>query len=118
MPGSNAFPHKERLTRRREYLRVFRQGAKRMDRAFVCYVAPGDGPGRKMGCVVSRKVGGAVVRNRIKRYIREVYRTHRSILEPEAHVVIVARNVSAGYDYRQCEASIQRLFQKGESRGE
>jgi len=99
-------------------LHAYQHGNKRVGRAFVCYVARRDGQGSKIGCVVSRKVGGAVVRNRIKRYIREAYRTHRSSLGPDAHVVIVARPASAALDYNQCEATIRQLFQEGVGRSE
>jgi len=114
VPGQYTLPRRERLTRRKEFLRVYREGEKRVGRGFVCYVARRDGQGSKIGCVVSRKIGGAVVRNRIKRYIREVYRTHRSSLEPDVHVVVVARPIARALDYRQCEASIRQLFRKGD----
>ncbi|MDQ1255709.1 MAG: ribonuclease protein component [Candidatus Hydrogenedentes bacterium] len=97
---------------------MYREGRKWVGREFVFYVARGDGQGRKIGYVVSRKVGGAVVRNRIKRYIREIYRTHRSDLAPDAHIVLVARPSSAALDYRQCEHSIRRLFRQGDDPGE
>ena len=110
MPGLYRFPKRERLTRRAEYLRMYREGDKEVGRAFVCYVARREGQGRKLGCVVSRKVGGAVVRNRVKRYIREVYRTHRPHLMDDVHVVLVARNAAARMDFYQCEEAIRRLL--------
>jgi ribonuclease P protein component len=67
-----------------------------------------------MGCAVSRKVGSAVVRNRIKRYVREVYRTHRGQLSNDVHLVIVARVASVGLDYQECAAAIHELFRKGD----
>lgn len=117
VPGQYTLPRRERLTRKQEFLRAYQEGTKRVGRAFVCYLVRGDGQGSKLGCVVSRKVGGAVVRNRVKRYIREVYRTHRSSLESGVQVVIVARPESATLDYRQCEESIRRLFRKGDELG-
>lgn len=117
VPGKYALPRPERFTRKREFLRAFEGGAKHLDRSFVCYLVRGDdGRGNKLGYVVSRKVGKAVVRNRVKRYIREIYRIGRSLLEPGIHVVIVARPASAKLDYRQCEESIRRLL-GGDERG-
>lgn len=84
-----------------------------MGEAFICYVVRRAGQGRKMGCAVSYKVGNAVVRNRVKRYLREVYRKHRAHLLDDVHLVIVARPAGAHLNYHQCEDALRRLFQKG-----
>lgn len=117
MPGQQRFPQRERLTRRSEYLHVYRQGEKYVGEAFIGYWVRQAGQGRKMGCAVSRKVGGAVVRNRVKRYIREVYRKHREQLPEDVHIVIVARPVSAGWVYAQWESAIRQFFRKGDLLG-
>lgn len=67
-----------------------------------------------MGCAVSRKVGGAVVRNRVKRYIREVYRKHRAQLPEDVHLVIVARPAGAGWSYARWEHAMRQFFLKGD----
>ena len=71
-----------------------------------------------MGLAVSRKVGRAVVRNRVKRRIREIYRTHRGQLGEDVHVVIVARQASAGLNYHQSEEALRQLFQRSIFRAE
>ena len=67
-----------------------------------------------MGLAVSRKVGSAVTRNRVKRYLREIYRAHRGELYEDVHLVIVAKPGCASLNYRQCEAALRQIFQKGE----
>jgi ribonuclease P protein component len=56
------------------------------------------GAGR-IGVTVSRKVGGAVLRNRVKRWIRECYRRNRSKLPSDLDVVVVARPGAAETDH-------------------
>ena len=114
VPGKEDFPRRERLTRRSEFLRAYQEGARWTSGPFVCYIVRQAGQGRKLGCAVSRKVGRAVVRNRIKRYIREVYRRHRSRLIDDIHLVVVARATSTDMNYDECAAAMQRIFQKGE----
>jgi len=113
VPGQNKFPRRERLTKQSEYLDVYRSGEKQVGRAFICYAVRRHGQGRKLGIAVSRKIGKAVVRNRLKRYVREVFRTHRSCLADDAHVVFVARPAAAALDYAACEDAIQALLRKG-----
>jgi ribonuclease P protein component len=113
VPGQNKFPRRERLTRKSEYLDVYRNGEKQVGRAFICYTVRRQGQGRKLGISVSRKVGNAVVRNRLKRYVREIYRTHRTLLAEDAHIVLVARPAAVAFDYAACEEAIRKLLRKG-----
>ena len=113
MKGHAKFPRQERLTKTREYQEVYRKGTRWVGRAFVCYVVQRQGQGRRFGMAVSRRVGGAVVRNRVKRYIRETYRTQREHLIDDFSMVVVARHAAASMSYGECEAAIGGLFRKG-----
>lgn len=114
MPGLQQFPRHERLTQKREFVAIYEHGKKWVGPNFVCYAVRRAGQSRKLGLSVSRKVGGAVVRNRVKRYIREVYRTHRAQLRDDVQLVIVARHSSSRLSYRECEESIRDLFRQGD----
>jgi ribonuclease P protein component len=113
VPDNQKFPPHERLTRRQDFLYVYEHGEKVVGPQFVLYWVRREGQGRKFGQAVSRKVGRAVVRNRVKRYVREIYRTHRAQLGDDLYLVLVARSRSAGLDYHASLAAVQQLFHRG-----
>ena len=77
-------------------------------RFFVAFVVPrGVGPLR-LGVVASRRVGGAVTRNRAKRLLREVFRRRRPHQEVSADVVLVARGAITKARYHDVETAYVR----------
>jgi ribonuclease P protein component len=94
----------ERLRQPREYRRVFQYGKKLVAPAFVLYVLPEAVPCSRLGMAVSKRVGKAVVRNRVKRHIREVFRRHKERLHVPCDVVVVARrqaSQASAVDFRR-----------------
>jgi ribonuclease P protein component len=85
------FPKTARLRKRPEFLRLSRNGRKVYSANFVVISKNNDLGETRLGVTVSGKVGNAVVRNRIKRLVREFFRRHRPELLPGLDVLVIAK---------------------------
>ena len=92
---SCGFPREERLCRRREFLAAYERGAKIPTAYFVLYILKNNLPHPRLGITVSRKIGPSVVRNRIKRQLREIFRKNKSAISPPCDVVVNAKRSAA-----------------------
>jgi ribonuclease P protein component len=72
--GGEGLPSGERLLRRADYLRCYRTGRRRQGALVVLYFSPNDLERCRLGITASRKVGNSVVRHRLKRRVKEIYR--------------------------------------------
>ncbi len=81
----------QRLRSPRLFREAYDGGRRAIGRWMVLWVRSGPDAARRLGVVSSRRVGGAVARNRARRRLREVFRQHRDRLTDEADVVLVAR---------------------------
>lgn len=70
----------------------------------------------RLGLTVSRKVGGAVARNRVKRRVREWFRHTRSAFGAPLEVVVIARSGAASVSYRAMVEELDRLVRVRETR--
>ena len=91
MLRSQCFPKGARLRRRMEFLRVQRVGRKHNLGHFVLIAAPGESTTGRLGVTVSARVGNAVTRNRVKRLVREVFRTRCPYRGSGNDVVVIAK---------------------------
>ncbi len=94
MPGRA--PRRRRLSRSAEFERVYRQGRSKGNRFLVLYAFPREDTeaadeGPRLGLSVSRRVGGAVDRNRVKRVLREAFWAEAERLPTGSDYVVVAR---------------------------
>jgi ribonuclease P protein component len=75
-------------------------------------VADGDEPPTRIGFSVSRRVGGAVVRNQVKRRLREIVRKRLSHVAPGWDIVITARASAAEAEYGALEEDLRETFSR------
>ena len=118
MARGGSFPKSVRLRTRREFLAV-QDGGKSLQVSAACLVALALPNGReqaRLGLTVSSKVGNAVVRNRIRRQLREWFRAHIDELPKGHDVVIIARSSAATASRAELHGAFARaasqLFKK------
>lgn len=85
------FPKRLRLRKRREFLAVQRGGLRVTTPHFIVYGRQNRRGTPRVGVTVSKKVGKAVVRNRVKRWVREAFRLNRGQVHGSMDLVMVAR---------------------------
>ena len=91
-----SFGKQERINKKRDYLTVYQQGMRSHSEHFTIIVYKNEMGISRLGITVSKKVGSAVQRNRIKRLVREFFRLNRSRLSTPQDIVIIAkRNITA-----------------------
>jgi ribonuclease P protein component len=115
--GSRSFPRTVRLRRRREFLSVQRASARCQTSHFVVLRRRGETSQSRLGVTVSSQIGNAVVRNRIKRLVRETFRHLRSALLDPIDVVIIARRGADQVTHAQAADEIRTALVQGTARG-
>ena len=102
---------RRRLSRSAEFERVYRQGRSKANRYLVLYAFPreeGSDEGPRLGLSVSRRVGGAVDRTRVKRVLREAFWHEAERLPNDSDYVVVARPDAKGLAEREGSGGMRR----------
>lgn len=93
----------ERLRKRSQYLKLYSQGTKVSGRHFYVYFLENELESSRLGITVSRRVGKPVIRNRVKRLLREIFRKNKHLIYPPADLVINATKSSVGVSLSRLE---------------
>lgn len=101
-----------RLRTTADFERVRRRGRSWGSELLVLYAARSDQQGTRCGFAVSRRVGQAVVRNRVRRRLREIARQRLPRLRPGWDLVFSARPTAAGASFAELGLTVDRLLDR------
>ena len=105
----STFPKSVRLRKRADFVRLSGSIDKFIVSGFLVVWQANDLMQSRLGVTVSKKVGCAVTRSRVKRYIREVFRHNRHLL-PMVDVNVIARRESANLDFHGVLRELEKAF--------
>jgi len=100
------------LTKRGDFKKVFELGSKFPSQFIIIYALPNGLNYCRLGLAVNRKVGDAVVRNRLKRRLREIFRKQLTDRPLRYDFVVVARSVAAHAEFADLQTIIIKLFSR------
>jgi len=94
------------LRKRAEFLSLQLEHRGKKSRHFIVILAAGSQTDCRLGVTVSRKIGDAVRRNRVKRLVREFFRLHRSELQPAHDLLVIARAGAEKLSFKDVESEL------------
>ncbi|MCD8383303.1 MAG: ribonuclease P protein component [Clostridiales bacterium] len=100
------------LKQNKDFRRLYHRGKYAACATLVLYWSPNRYQSNRLGITVSTKLGNAVVRNRIRRRIREIYRLHEEQLRRGIDLVVVARAAAPDAEYQRLDRDFQRLARR------
>lgn len=106
------------LRKNKSFQTVYRLGKSIANRHLVLYVLPGRGGERRVGFAAGKRLGGAVVRNRVKRLLREAYRLNQHRLVAGVDLLIVGRQPSIKEKLPTVTAAFLQLCARAKILGE
>lgn len=104
---------KYRIKKNEDFQTVFKNGKSIANRQFVIYMLQNPVEREfRIGLSVSKKIGNAVTRNRIKRLIRQVFLEEKHRIKNGKEFIIIARKPAADMGYYEVKNSLDHLFRK------
>lgn len=110
--SDEAYSKADRLRKRTEFIHVSQRGKKIQNRYFIAYYCQGQHIASRLGITVTKRVGKAVTRNRIKRIAREHFRKNRRIVQPYLDINVIAKKEAADLTTEEMFRSLKGLFEK------
>jgi ribonuclease P protein component len=106
----------QRVKKNSEFQEIFKKGTSVANRQFVLYILKKEEPQPfRIGLSVSKKIGNAVVRNKVKRYIRQVFLELKEEVKEGHDYLIIARKPAAEMDFHEVKKSLTHVLKKGKT---
>jgi len=104
-----------RLRKREDFAKVFKHGKAAANHQFVVYVRHSQAAEPfRFGVSVSKKVGNAVVRNRMRRRVKEIVRRMEADMKPRVDIVCIVRKPALELDHDGLKKSIRHVFKRAD----
>ena len=100
------------LRKNHEFKRLYNRGKSEASKCAAVYCKQNGKSENRLGITVSSKIGGAVVRNRVRRRLKEIYRLNEEKFSAGHDIVIVARTRCRFAGFNEIESSVLSLFKK------
>lgn len=114
MKGEQTLDKFRRILRSSEYQRTWREGQRYHTTHFVVIVNPG-GSYSRLGLTISRKVGNAVCRNQLKRWLRELFRRNYKMFGQIVDISIIAKRTAGHLTHQQLDRELLSVFARLET---
>ncbi len=111
--GPHGLPKAARLLARRDFLSLQRRGKRRRSPHFIVVSAPTRRGRTRLGITVTRRFGKAVIRNRMKRRLREFFRMRRTRIVPYRDIVVIPRAQAHTLTFAEMAAELEPLLRIG-----
>ncbi len=110
--GRFSFSKHERLLKRKDFVNLNRKGKRYYSQHFIVIARKNEFGITRLGITVTKKTGNAVVRNRIKRLVREFFRLNKASVSQGYDIVIIARKDTSHFNFEQIQAELQDVVIK------
>ena len=107
-----SFTKADRILKRHEFIALSKSGRRLQNEYFIAVFAPNQHGRSRIGVTVTKKVGPAVKRNRIKRMVREYFRLNRHKLTGNWDINLIAKKQHTGYSAEQAYRSLENIFER------
>ena len=102
-----------RLTKKEDFNKVYRFGKSAANMQYVIYYKPNNQVDQfRVGVSASKKMGGAVVRNRLRRVIKEIIRHHADEIVTKHDLIVIVRKPAVDLDYHAAEKSLLHALKR------
>jgi ribonuclease P protein component len=110
--GKHTFSKERRILKRSDFIRLSQKNQKVQNQHFVALFQKSDTGRTRLGITVTKRVGNAVARNQLKRYVREFFRQHSHTVQRGIDINILVKTKTSGIPSKEAYRSLQSIFCK------